>query len=204
MSYIIAKVDNRSHIPNSRFLTTRGNPHVVRKKSACHEKFYLHENICLLRERSSSRNIYSRNKCCDKRIFFEVGWSYACLPAGVFLIPYFLVLLVCGVPLLYMELIIGQFTRRGPIGALGQICPLFKGNPQAESSRENKMVNACRLEVWLGMDLHDPCMNWISVRLANKLVVEVLSTYEMQKASWWVLPSYKIPLSGTYFPFVAA
>lgn len=26
-----------------------------------------------------------------------------------------------------MELSIGQFTRRGPIGALGQVCPLLKG-----------------------------------------------------------------------------
>jgi hypothetical protein len=26
-----------------------------------------------------------------------------------------------------MELAVGQFTRRGPIGALAQICPLFKG-----------------------------------------------------------------------------
>lgn len=47
--------------------------------------------------------------------------------AGVFLVPYFLILIVCGVPLLYMELSIGQFTRRGPIGALGQVCPLLKG-----------------------------------------------------------------------------
>lgn len=50
-------------------------------------------------------------------------WNFS----GVFLVPYFLILIVCGVPLLYMELSIGQFTRRGPIGALGQICPLFKG-----------------------------------------------------------------------------
>lgn len=47
--------------------------------------------------------------------------------SGVFLVPYFLILVVCGVPLLYMELSIGQFTRRGPIGALGQVCPLLKG-----------------------------------------------------------------------------
>jgi len=47
--------------------------------------------------------------------------------SGVFLVPYFLILVVCGVPLLYMELSIGQFTRRGPIGALGQMCPLLKG-----------------------------------------------------------------------------
>uniref|UniRef100_A0A0C9R733 Transporter n=1 Tax=Fopius arisanus TaxID=64838 RepID=A0A0C9R733_9HYME len=56
-------------------------------------------------------------------------FPYLCYKSGggVFLVPYFLILIVCGVPLLYMELAIGQFTRRGPIGALGQICPLFKG-----------------------------------------------------------------------------
>jgi solute carrier family 6 GABA transporter-like protein 6/8/11/12/13 len=43
-------------------------------------------------------------------------------------VPYFLILIICGIPLLYMELAVGQFTRRGPIGALAQICPLFKGN----------------------------------------------------------------------------
>lgn len=26
-----------------------------------------------------------------------------------------------------MELSVGQYTGRGPIGALGQLCPLFKG-----------------------------------------------------------------------------
>lgn len=29
--------------------------------------------------------------------------------------------------MLYMELSVGQFTGRGPIGALGHLCPLFKG-----------------------------------------------------------------------------
>lgn len=47
--------------------------------------------------------------------------------AGVFLIPYFIILVVCGIPMLYMELAVGQYTGRGPIGALGQLCPLFKG-----------------------------------------------------------------------------
>lgn len=30
--------------------------------------------------------------------------------------------------MLYMELAVGQFTGRGPIGALGHLCPLFKGS----------------------------------------------------------------------------
>ncbi|KAJ9601472.1 hypothetical protein L9F63_000389, partial [Diploptera punctata] len=56
-------------------------------------------------------------------------FPYLCYKSGggVFLVPYFLILIICGVPLLYMELSVGQFTRRGPIGALAQICPLFKG-----------------------------------------------------------------------------
>lgn len=41
--------------------------------------------------------------------------------------PYFIILIICGVPMLFLELAVGQYTGRGPIGALGQICPLFKG-----------------------------------------------------------------------------
>ena len=52
---------------------------------------------------------------------------------GAFLIPYLVMLLLCGIPLLYMELAVGQYTRRGPIGALGKICPLLKGNQQPVS-----------------------------------------------------------------------
>jgi solute carrier family 6 GABA transporter-like protein 6/8/11/12/13 len=28
---------------------------------------------------------------------------------------------------MYMEFSVGQLTQRGPIGAMSQICPLFKG-----------------------------------------------------------------------------
>ena len=37
-------------------------------------------------------------------------------------------LVICGVPMLYMELSIGQYIGRGPIGAIGQMCPLLKGS----------------------------------------------------------------------------
>ena len=46
---------------------------------------------------------------------------------GVFLIPYFIMLLLVGIPLLYMELSIGLLTQRGPIQSMKAICPLFKG-----------------------------------------------------------------------------
>jgi hypothetical protein len=31
------------------------------------------------------------------------------------------------IPLLFMELAVGQYTRRGPIGALEKMCPILKG-----------------------------------------------------------------------------
>lgn len=46
---------------------------------------------------------------------------------GAFLIPYFVTLFLIAIPLMYMEFIVGQFTRRGPIGALSKLCPFFKG-----------------------------------------------------------------------------
>eukprot|EP00092_Neocalanus_flemingeri_P033536 GFUD01036454.1.p1 GENE.GFUD01036454.1~~GFUD01036454.1.p1 ORF type:complete len:609 (+),score=101.36 GFUD01036454.1:134-1960(+) len=46
---------------------------------------------------------------------------------GAFLVPYFIMLLFCGIPLLFMELAVGQYTRRGPIGALDKLCPILKG-----------------------------------------------------------------------------
>lgn len=46
--------------------------------------------------------------------------------SGAFLIPYTLMLIFGAVPLFYMELILGQFNRQGPI-SLWRICPLFKG-----------------------------------------------------------------------------
>ena len=45
---------------------------------------------------------------------------------GAFLIPYVIMLLFCGLPLLFMELSMGQYTRRGPIGAIGKMCPIFQ------------------------------------------------------------------------------
>ncbi|KAG1684334.1 Sodium- and chloride-dependent GABA transporter ine [Nymphon striatum] len=46
---------------------------------------------------------------------------------GAFLIPYFIMMFICGVPILFMELAVGQYFKLGPIGALGHICPLLKG-----------------------------------------------------------------------------
>ncbi|XP_004076748.3 sodium- and chloride-dependent GABA transporter ine [Oryzias latipes] len=56
-------------------------------------------------------------------------FPYLCYRSGggAFLVPYLLMLVVLGIPLLYMELTVGQYTRRGPVHALATVCPLFKG-----------------------------------------------------------------------------
>ncbi|KAF8788122.1 Sodium- and chloride-dependent GABA transporter like protein [Argiope bruennichi] len=46
---------------------------------------------------------------------------------GSFVLPYVVFMLVCSIPLLCMELAVGQVTQSGPISAFGQLCPLMKG-----------------------------------------------------------------------------
>ncbi|XP_029960070.1 sodium- and chloride-dependent GABA transporter ine [Salarias fasciatus] len=56
-------------------------------------------------------------------------FPYLCYRSGggAFLIPYFTMLILCGIPLLFMEFAIGQYTQLGPVHAFAKICPLLKG-----------------------------------------------------------------------------
>ncbi|XP_055375598.1 sodium- and chloride-dependent glycine transporter 1-like [Condylostylus longicornis] len=55
-------------------------------------------------------------------------FPYLCYASGggAFLIPYLIMLFVCGLPLFYMEIIIGQFSSTGVLGMF-RLCPIFKG-----------------------------------------------------------------------------
>uniref|UniRef100_A0A6A7FVW4 Transporter n=1 Tax=Hirondellea gigas TaxID=1518452 RepID=A0A6A7FVW4_9CRUS len=57
-------------------------------------------------------------------------FPYLCYKSGggAFLLPYSMMLFLCGVPLLLMEMAIGQFTGQGPIGAILKLCPIFIGS----------------------------------------------------------------------------
>ncbi|CEF65845.1 Transporter [Strongyloides ratti] len=46
---------------------------------------------------------------------------------GAFLIPYLIMLLVGGLPMFYLELLLGQYHRSGCISIWKGLCPLFKG-----------------------------------------------------------------------------
>ncbi|KAI7813728.1 sodium- and chloride-dependent GABA transporter ine isoform X1 [Triplophysa rosa] len=56
-------------------------------------------------------------------------FPYLCYRSGggAFLVPYLIMLVVLGIPLLHMELTLGQYLRRGPVQALTKACPLLKG-----------------------------------------------------------------------------
>uniref|UniRef100_A0A0N4Z1W1 Transporter n=1 Tax=Parastrongyloides trichosuri TaxID=131310 RepID=A0A0N4Z1W1_PARTI len=46
---------------------------------------------------------------------------------GAFLIPYLIMLIVGGLPMFYLELVLGQYHRSGCISIWRKVCPLFKG-----------------------------------------------------------------------------
>ncbi|GFY59060.1 sodium- and chloride-dependent glycine transporter 2 [Trichonephila inaurata madagascariensis] len=50
---------------------------------------------------------------------------YTC-GGGAFLIPYLFFLMLCGIPMFFLEMSFGQFASLGPI-SIWKICPLFKG-----------------------------------------------------------------------------
>lgn len=56
-------------------------------------------------------------------------FPYLCYENGgaTFLIPYFVMLAINGIPLFYMELAIGQYLSLGTVGAWTAICPLARG-----------------------------------------------------------------------------
>ncbi|KAL5281088.1 hypothetical protein ACFFRR_004857 [Megaselia abdita] len=55
-------------------------------------------------------------------------FPYLCYRSGggAFLVPYLLMLFLCGIPLFFMEMVIGQFSSTGCVGMF-RMCPLFKG-----------------------------------------------------------------------------
>lgn len=75
--------------------------------------------------------------CCNHRcslnvLVYVAFTSNSCVftqffPLGVFLVPYILFLLTCGIPIFFLEVSLGQLTGQGGITCWRKICPLFEG-----------------------------------------------------------------------------
>ena len=45
---------------------------------------------------------------------------------GAFLIPYFFSMLICGIPMFFLEVSVGQYLGVGGMSVVGQLAPIFK------------------------------------------------------------------------------
>lgn len=57
------------------------------------------------------------------------GYCFLSFSTASFLIPYFMTLITCGIPLFYLEMALGQYLSLGPVKAWAVVCPVLKGLP---------------------------------------------------------------------------
>jgi hypothetical protein len=86
--------------------------------------------ICCLYSYSGKDKIHQKSLFLFtlREFFSNSRYSrYIIMFLGAFLVPYLLILVLCGIPLFFMETTLGQFASTSCV-TLFKICPLFKGN----------------------------------------------------------------------------
>jgi len=61
---------------------------------------------------------------------------------GAFLIPYWIMLFIEGLPLFFLELAIGQRLRKGSIGAWNRVSSYLGNNQNSESENADEIVGS--------------------------------------------------------------
>ena len=90
------------------------------------------------------------NQCCSILTLGNV-WRFPTLAyengGGSFFIAYFILLLLIGKPMYYMELVLGQFAQRGPVG-IWKMCPLgnFDNILKKSAPLKNAIIDKNALE----------------------------------------------------------
>ena len=68
------------------------------------------------------------HRSCRRVLYYcFLLFSFFLSPLAVFIIPYLLMLVIVGVPMFYLETLLGQATQKGPILAWYKICPNLWG-----------------------------------------------------------------------------
>jgi len=72
---------------------------------------------------TTCRDYFSKDKAENLQLFHYTKFNVS----GAFLIPYFIMFLLGGLPLFFLELALGQYQRSGCLSVWRKVCPIFKG-----------------------------------------------------------------------------
>lgn len=103
---------------------------------------------------------------------------------GAYLVPYFILLILIGIPLFFLELAVGQRIRRGSIGVWNYVCPRLGGIgvsslmvsewcSSESSGLKHKTKKSCQLNVCSLLAWDHVASIWFMRKWGNQLCVKM-------------------------------